>query len=198
MSEIADLENRLSAALDRIAQGLDQFGNDAGSSETAAPVEDRSGEIAALKAALEEERGAKAALETKLAAASVVQDLGIAKDDNVDVMAEIAALKQAHEAELDRMRMAAAAEREAWEGLNSRLVRMRRSNKLMRTNTIALRQAAADMVVDATLINQSLQVELDALLAAQELERAEVDVVLKTLQPMLGEPKSLNELEETV
>lgn len=198
MSEIADLENRLSAALDRIAQGLDQYGNDAGSSEAAAPVEDRSGEIAELQAALESERTAKAALEAKLEAASAVQTMGIAKDENVDVMAEIAALKRTHEAELDRMRIAAAAEREAWEGLNSRLVRMRRSNKLMRTNTIALRQAAADMVVDATLINQSLQTELDAALAAQELERAEVDVILKTLQPMLGEPESLNELEETV
>ena len=55
----------------------------------------------------------------------------------------------------------------------------------MRSNTLALRQAAADMVVDPELINNSLQVELDAAIAAQELERAEADVIIKTLMPMV-------------
>lgn len=184
MSDIASLESRLSAALDRIAAGLDTVG--------APAAADHSEEIAALQSALEEERTANAQLEERLKAVSA--ELEEAKSQvseaPAEVSGDVADLKAAHAAEIEALQAAAAEERRAWEGLNSRLVRMRRSNKLMRTNTVALRQAAADMVVDPNLINQSLQVELDAQQAAFELEQAEADVILKTLQPLIGDPEN--------
>lgn len=186
MSEIADLENRLSAALDRIARGVDIF------DAPVAPANDVSGDnnaqaekIAALEAALADERQAKAVLEEQIktlsgAAAANASSIG---EDDLD------ALKKAHSEELEYIRAVSASEREAWEGLNSRLVRMRRTNKQMRSNAAAMRQAAMSKVADPEAINQSLQIELEALQAAQELERAETDVILKTLQPLLGDPE---------
>ena len=60
-----------------------------------------------------------------------------------DTDGEVAAVTGAHQQEIEAIRDAAAEERAAWAGLNQRLVRLRRSNKLMRSNTLALRQAAA-------------------------------------------------------
>lgn len=206
MSEIADLENRLSAALDRIAQGLDKgfeqatVADGSDTPETAVDTTAFENEIKLLQDALAQERQAKEILVAEVERlkdvqkAPVVTSVQTGSDANDD---EIDALKAAHAAEIEALHVAAAAERQAWEGLNSRVVRMRRSNKLMRSNTIALRQAAADQVADADLINQSLQLELQAAETAQELERAEVDVILKTLQPLLGDPVGQDETGET-
>lgn len=190
MSEIADLENRLSAALDRIAQGIDKI--DTGSAPIAGDndaAEAQAARIAELEATLEAERAEKAVLEDQIqtltgaAAANAATSGGAAGDADLD------ALKQAHAEELEYMRAVSASEREAWEGLNSRLVRLRRTNKLMRSNAAAMRHEASMKVADPEAINQSLQSEFEALQAAYELERAETDVILKTLQPLLGDPE---------
>lgn len=186
MSEIADLENRLSAALDRIARGVDSIDTSGASASEANDINSAQTErIAELEAELESERQAKALLEDQIQTLSGAAAANAASADDAD----LEALKKAHAEELQYVRAVAASEREAWEGLNSRLVRMRRTNKLMRSNAAALRQAAAAKVADPEAINQSLQMELEALQAAQELERAETDVILKTLQPLLGDPE---------
>ena len=65
MTDIADLENRLSAAMDRIAAGLNNLG-DAPAAASGDQSGDQSEEIAALRAALEEERTANAQLEAAI------------------------------------------------------------------------------------------------------------------------------------
>ena len=190
MSEIADLENRLSAALDRIAQGVDQI--DTGEASTDSDndaLEAQAARIAELEAALETERGEKAVLEDQIKTLSGAATANAAVTGDATGDADLEALKQAHAEELEYLRAVSASEREAWEGLNSRLVRMRRTNKLMRSNAAAMRHEASMKVADPEAINQSLQAELEALQAAYELERAETDVILKTLQPLLGEPE---------
>ncbi len=188
MSEIADLENRLSAALDRIVQGVDRVA--AGADAPAAPdmsdtVTEQAERIAELEAALAEERGAKAELADQVDRLTREASIRSEAGENADL--EI--VKRTHAEEVEYLRAVSASEREAWEGLNSRLVRMRRTNKLMRSNAASMRQAATAKVADAEAINQSLQVELEALQAAHDLERAEADVILKTLQPLLGDPE---------
>ncbi|MEE2945477.1 MAG: hypothetical protein VX444_09915 [Pseudomonadota bacterium] len=199
MTEIADLENRLSAALDRIAKGIDQL--DAApvaeasseSLEDQSVIQDQAARIVELETALEAEKTAKAALEAELAAATSV------KPDAPSESADIESVNRAHEEELEYMRSVANAEREAWKGLNSRLVRLRRTNRLMRNNAAQIRKAAAENVVDAGAINASLEAELEALRATHEVERAETDVILKTLQPLLGDPTfDAAETEEAV
>lgn len=185
MNEIADLESRLSAAMDRISQGLTSLS----SAETEGDADAAAQEISDLKAALEEERTANAQLQAR------IESLGTQlKQAQQEAQAEdITALKVAHEDEIASLRMQAAEERSAWEGLNARVVRMRRSNKMMQTNVTSLRNAALEKVVDPQIINQSLQLELDALQAALELERAEADVILKTLLPLVGDAADLDD-----
>lgn len=189
MSDIADLEKRLSAALDRISLGVDQISDSGRASAEVAlteqsQVREQSERIAELEAELAAERSAKSALEDRLKEHLTALTSSATASGNADVDA----LNKAHAEELEYLRSVAAAEREAWQGLNSRLVRMRRTNRLMRQTAATMRKAAEEKVVDAEAINQSLQVELEALQATQELERAETDVILKTLQPLLGDP----------
>lgn len=196
MTEIADLENRLSAALDRIAKGVDQLdvAPDAEapseSSEDQSVIQDQAARIVELEAALEAEKAAKAELEEKLSAAETSATSSQASGGDLE------AANRAHAEELDYMRSVATAEREAWKGLNSRLVRLRRTNRLMRINAATIRKAAQEKVVDAAAINGSLEAELEALRATHEVERAETDLILKTLQPLLGEPVMDSEEKE--
>ena len=182
MSEIADLENRLSAALDRIARGMDAVVAGDQTPETDEVLADR---VEELESELEAERSARALLEDQIQTLSGAA----AANNGAAGKAEVEALKIAHAEELEVLRAAHAAEREAWEGLNSRLVRMRRTTKLMRSSAAAMRQAATAKLSDPEAINQSLAAELEALQAEHELERAETDVILKTLQPLLGDPE---------
>ncbi len=184
MGEIADLENRLSAALDRIAKGVDGIGAPA-ATPIAIENSDQTAEIQALQQALEAERATNAQLEERVRALTASQSL--TGNGSASHLAEIDTLKAVHAEEIAAVRQDAVEEREAWEGLSNRLVRMRRSNKLMRSNAVALRQAALEKVVDAEVINQSLQTELEALKSAYDLERAEADVIIKTLEPLLDE-----------
>lgn len=197
MSDIADLESRLSAALDRIALGVDQLGlsspqagDDAGDDfqDQSATVIEQASRIAELEQELATERSAKAALEARVEELSDEVAAAKALAASPAVGSDVEALNKAHAEELEYLRSVSAAEREAWKGLNSRLVRMRRTNRLMRYNAASMRKAAEEKVVDAQAINSSLQVELEALQAEQEVERAETDVILKTLQPLLGDP----------
>ncbi|GAA6207772.1 hypothetical protein NBRC116601_10650 [Cognatishimia sp. WU-CL00825] len=194
MGEIAELENRLSSALDRIANGIDKVGQ-AAPVQTNDQAKDQSAEIAALRNALEDERLANAQLQERLKAVTAEAQAQSVAAEGTGGGAELEMLKAGFAEEISALRQSALEEREAWEGLSGRLVRMRRSNKLMRTNALALRRAAAENVADASLINQSLQVEFDALTAAHELERAETDVILKTLQPLLGDAPEDHDFE---
>ncbi len=63
MQDIAELERRITAALERITRGVDTLG--AAASEAAAPAED-SAEITRLTEALDEERMANAQLNERL------------------------------------------------------------------------------------------------------------------------------------
>ncbi|SHG38029.1 hypothetical protein [Cognatishimia maritima] len=188
MSEIADLENRLSAALDRIARGMDAVVAGDQGAETDEALADR---VEELESELEAERSARALLEDQI---QTLSGAAAANNSAAD-KAEVEALKKAHAEELETLRAAHAAERDAWEGLNSRLVRMRRTTKLMRSSAAAMRQAATAKLSDPEAINQSLAAELEALQAEHELERAETDVILKTLQPLLGDPEKDSQTE---
>ena len=80
MTDIADLENRLSAALDRIAGGIDHLGASSGPVFTSTSISDDS-EVAALRAALEEERTANAQLKERIKALTAVAEAREAGDD---------------------------------------------------------------------------------------------------------------------
>ena len=62
---------------------------------------------------------------------------------------------------------------------------MRRANAQLAEACAALREANAEGVGDAGLINAALQAELDAVHAARRADVAEADAILSVLTPLV-------------
>lgn len=162
MSDITELEGRITAALDRIRQGLEglegaQAGGDGGAAEAAAEAE-------SLRGALEEERLANAQLEERVKALKDRQDSVIAplEEEKVDLAGQLS-------------------------GIDGELQRLRRANAQLRENNNALREAMSAGLAEPHLVNKSMTAELEALRADRAAEAAEIDAVLGALKPLLDE-----------
>lgn len=157
MTEIAELQARITAALDRLETGLGGL-----AATPSGPVVDAA-EVARLTEALEAERTANAQLEER------VRTIKAKQDGTVEVLA----------GEVDRLRALLATE----EATVARLVRV---NAELRANNTALREAIARGVAEPHLVNKSMMAELEALRTAQEADRAELDAVLGELNAMVA------------
>ncbi len=157
MSDISELESRISAAMDRIGRGLETLNTGGDDSASQAEIEQ-------LKTLLDEEKTVSAQLEERIRGLKEKFD------------AEITALKQA-----DTARETATVE------LDQRCQRVKRTNQALRENIANLREANRQNLGDAHLINKSMQIELDALRAARAVEKAEIDAIMATLKPLVSE-----------
>jgi chromosome segregation ATPase len=160
MQDIAELEQRITAALERIGKGLDRITaapRPAAAVPAAAPVAD-----AALRAQLEEEKSLTAQLQERLRSLKE-------RDSKADLRAKIDKLTQ----QLDV------------QGLE--LQRMRRTAVSLREQLAALRSAQTAGVTEPGLINKAMATELDALRAIRLTETAELDELLAALEPHLTE-----------
>jgi hypothetical protein len=128
-----------------------------------APVAD-DGALGELQAALDAERTASAQLEERVRAIKEKQETVVGRLER-----EVADLK------------AALAVRDAT------VQKVRRMNGLLRKTNRALRAANAQNLADPELINRALEAELDALRTLQEGDRAELDEILATLDPVVKE-----------
>jgi hypothetical protein len=164
MQDIAALEGRITAALERISKGVDRLAATPRpmppvptppAAAPAAPAGD-----AALRAQLEEERALVTQLQARLRSLKDREPKG-------DLTEKIEKLTQ----QLDV------------QGLE--LQRMRRTNSTLRDQLASLRQAQMAGVIDPQLINKSLVAELDALRALRLTEVAEMDEILAALEPHL-------------
>lgn len=158
MSDISELEGRITAALDRIARGLDGMAVPAGVSEEAET------EIARLTQELDEERTVTAQLEERVK--------GI--KDKLD------AKMQELETALDEARAATTA-------MDTELQQLRDVNDKLRESNVALRDANAAGLADPELINAGLMAELEALRAGRAADTAEMGAVLTQLDALLSE-----------
>ncbi len=169
MSDIAEFERRIAYALERIGKGAERLrdqvaaASEANADSAAASGAD-SAEIEQLKQALAEEKTANAQLEERVKAIRQKQDKNVA---NLEAqIAELTARAQTAEKDLDKLRRATAD---------------------LRASNTALREANAEGLADAHLINKSMQAELIALRAQQEADRAELDGLIGELSPMVEE-----------
>ena len=166
MQEIAALEGRITAALERISKGFDQL---AAAPKPVPPVANPPAATpstpadAALRAQLEEEKALTAQLQEKLRALKEREPKGGLKD-KIDRLTQ----------QLDV------------QGLE--LQRMRRTNTSLRDQLASLRQAQMAGVTEPQLINKSMLAELDALRAMRLTEVAEMDEILAALEPHLTTP----------
>jgi len=167
MTEITDLQARITAALDRIAGGLD--GLSTGAAHASADI----AEIARLTEALDEERTANAQLEDR------VRTIKQKQDSTVEDLA----------GEVDRLRIQLAAQEDT-------VAKLTRVNADLRANNVALRDAISHGVTEPHLVNKSMMAELDALRTAQEADRAELDAVLSELNALVADAARGAEQEE--
>jgi hypothetical protein len=145
----------------RIHAALDRVA--AAAEGLAAPAPD-DGSTADLQAALEAEQAANAQLEDRVRAIKEKQETVVGRLER-----EVADLKTA------------LAVRDAT------VQKVRRMNGLLRKTNRALRAANAQHLADPELLNAATQAELDALRALQEGDRAELDEILATLEPVVKE-----------
>lgn len=152
MSDISDYERRITAALDRAQQALEQLGAGDG------------GDTAALTAELEAERVANQQLEERVRAIKEKQETTVA-----GLETEVARLQEALKAR------------------DAEVQGMRQVNEALRASNAALRTANAKGLADPALVNDAMVSELDSLRAARAAERAEIEEILATLEPVLKE-----------
>ena len=161
MQQITDLEQRITAALERIGKGVDRItlaghDNAAQSPAVAGATE------ASLRAQLDEEKAITGQLQIRLQAQKDREDLAPAQD-KIDRLTQ----------QLDV------------QGLE--LQRMRRTVTSLRDQLQALRLAQNSGQAEPQLINQTMAAELEALRATRLTEIAEMDEILAALEPHLAE-----------
>jgi hypothetical protein len=122
------------------------------------------GDAEALKAELEAERVANQQLEERVRAIKETQEQTVKS-----LEANVADLKKAlatRDAELQRLKSV---------------------NEDLRKSNGALREANAEGVGNADLVNSAMVTEIESLRAARAAERAEIEEILATLEPVLKE-----------
>lgn len=164
MQDIAELERRITAALERIARGVEGLPT----APTVEPeVPDTSGftaEIARLTEALDEEQMANAQLAERL---KVVRDKeSKTRDALEDQIAQLMRQVDAQGLELSR----------------AHRTMVQQGGQLR-----ALREAAEAGITEPNLINRTMQAEMEALRATRGAEVAELDDILSALDPLLAE-----------
>ena len=163
MQDIAELERRITAALERIGRGVETLGSQG---IAALPVLAGESDLAQLTEALDEERMANAQLAERL---RVVRD----KDDT-----EKAALVAARDALQDQLTTQ-----------SDELTRLRRSLDQVNGELADLRDLAERGVVEPEHINKAMLAELEALRSARASEAVEVAEIVAALNPLISEAR---------
>ncbi|KPU84585.1 hypothetical protein JI58_02900 [Marinosulfonomonas sp. PRT-SC04] len=171
MSDIAELERRIMAALERIGTGVDGLE----ASATTATEESDDGS-AALKDALEAEKLANAQLEERVNAIKQKQETTV-KEMQEQIKSLTTDLIQK-------------------ENDSKKLLNV--NAQLLESND-ALRKANESGVGDAHLINKAMQTELESLRTTRKADLAELETIMAELKPLVGaqsEPQIEPQIEE--
>lgn len=160
MSEFSQLEQRITAALDRIRRGVEAA--TAADTRSTQGHEEASQQVQALTDMLAEEKTANAQLEERVRLLKERQDTKLAE------------LESSIEASRNR---AARMDRE--------LQRLRQVNAELRSNNVQLREALAAGVSEPHLVNKAMLAELEALRATRAADAAEMDAILDVLTPII-------------
>jgi hypothetical protein len=157
MQDLADVEQRLAAALDRIDAGMKML-----PASSALAVAAKGGED--LQMALDEERMLSAQLNERLRAI---------KDKENLTHAQLSARLNQMSIQLDTQ--------------GAELKRMRITNAQLNEILRILRESAAQGLSDPHLVNRAMLAELDALRATRLTEVAQMDELLAELSPLIEE-----------
>jgi len=166
MQDITELERRITAALNRIGQGIEAVAASPPPGE-GVPDADTAAEVARLTEALDEERMANAQLSERI---RMLRD----RDRDRDGQAQ-----KAQGAMVDKLTRQLDVQ-----GLE--LQRMRKTVIQLRESIRMLTDAQITALPDVHLINKGMLAELDALRATRATDLAELDEILAELDPLVG------------
>lgn len=177
MSQIDELQGRITAAMERIGAGVAALESSPAETAEVDP---------GIVTALEEEKLANAQLEERL------------KSIHVKHEKEIEALKAelANSTVSQKLRADLAAQSEAMARLDMDVQRLRQSNDQLRESNASLRGANEQGVGEPKLINKAMLAELEGLRAARATDAAEASAILSKLEPLLASAANLTEGEE--
>ena len=166
MQEIAELERRITAALERIGRGIEGLATEPHTAPPSSepPLDDA---LLAANEALDEERMANAQLSERLRAVR-------------DKEAETKAALNARIADLTRQDEERGAE----------LNRLRRTVAHLTDELSTLRATAQSGLSDPAQINRALLAELEALRATRATEAAELADIVAALNPLIEEART--------
>lgn len=159
---IEALNSRILAAMERVSQGVDAL----------ASVD--TGQLDALKQALEEERQVNAQLSERVRALGERQEKTIAA---LETKAQEATTRVAT--------------------LDTELQQLRQANAQLTDACVALREANAAGVGEPGLINKSMAAELEGIRAMRSAEMAEAQEIISALTPLLTASAEMQNAEET-
>jgi len=215
MSQIEELQSRITAAMDRISAGVETVSASGGAvRDTASDMAYEAALEAAQKAvaALEEEKLANAQLQERLKSIRTrhQEELDALRGD-LDRSQEIEALKseiaslradledssaaEVLQGELDQQRSEMDTQAGAMGRLDMDVQRVRQSNDQLREANAALREANEAGVGEPHLINKAMLAELEGLRATRATDVAEASAVLARLEPLLANATHLQEGE---
>jgi len=161
MSNIAEFESRITAALERIGSGLDSLGQNPDQASVEPQVDND--ELARLNEALEAEKMANAQLQERVNAIKDKQETSV--QDMQGKIEELTAKLKDQETEAQQLKQ-----------VNSQL---HQSNE-------ELSNANAQAADDAQLANKAMQTELDTLHATRKSDLAELETIMAELKPMIS------------
>jgi len=159
MSDINALDGRIRAALERVRQEVDRL-----TAAPAAPAAAMPGDGAALQTQLAEERTVNAQLEER-----------------------VKALKERQDSKLSRLETTIEAQKGHMADYDREMQRLQQANAELRAVASEMREALMSEVAEAELINRAAIAELEAVRAAQAADRAEIEVVMSQLDPLVRE-----------
>ena len=183
MGDIRNLETRLIVAFDRIGRGVETWDMQRASAAVATTVDDSSA-LEQMAAALKEERLANEQLDER------VRTLKSRSDDLAhELSAAQVALetKSAHSGPTAE-HLAEVADTMARQ--EAALAQLRQAGEALRANNDALREANAQGVGDADLINAALKAQVAHMAAERVADRLEIDGLLMALRPLLEAAKT--------
>jgi chromosome segregation ATPase len=161
MTDIAAIEARLGAALERISAAAERARRASPPADIPVPAPD---EAEALRAELAAEKAAHGQLAERIKAIRAKQDETVAM----------------LEARVGKLQARA-------DALSADVDRLTRVNAALRAAARQLREAVAEAAPRAELVDQVMAAELDATRAAQSADRAELDAILRELTPLIEE-----------
>lgn len=106
---------------------------------------------------------------------------------NAQLEERVRAIKEKQETRMAELERDVTRLRDVVEAKDETLQQVRAVNEELRKSNVALREANAQGLADAGLVNDAMQSELEALRTARAADRAEVDDVLATLESVLKE-----------